>query len=105
MKKNRLTQIEKEIEKIKQEFMGIGVIRPGSLTQQYRYPKERKGGYYQLSYTHKMKSRTEYVRPAFVKEIRGQIDDYKRFRKLVDKWIVLGIEYSKLRMEIFKSET
>ena len=46
-----------------------------------------------------MKSRTEYVRAPFVAEIQQQIRDYKRFKKLVARWIDLGIEYSRLSMK------
>jgi hypothetical protein len=34
-----------------------------------------------------MRSRTEYVRPESVKEIRRQIATHKRFKRLVDEWI------------------
>ena len=103
MKKKRLRQIQNEIKKIKRELQEIGDMRPGSLTQQYRIPKEKIGPYYQLSYTHKMKSHTEYIRPMFIEEIREQIVAYERFKKLVGKWIELGIEQSKLKMDIDKN--
>ena len=103
MKKKRLHQIQNEIKRIKRELQEIGDMRPGSLTQQYRIPKEKIGPYYQLSYTHKMKSHTEYIRPMFIEEIREQIVEYKRFKKLVGKWIELGIEQSKLKMDIDKN--
>jgi len=60
-------------------------MRPGSLTRQYHNPKDKTGAYYQLSYTHKMKSHTEYVRREYVAEIRKQIFHYKRFKKLVQE--------------------
>ena len=100
MSEKRLAQIEKQIEKIKPQLQDFSVIRPGSLTQQYKNPKEQTGAFYQLSYTHQMKSKTEYVRKQFVPEIRKQIRDYKRFRKLVDKWVLLGIEYSQVVMKL-----
>jgi hypothetical protein len=74
-------------------------MRPGTLSLQYKSPGDRKGPYYQLSYTHKMKSRTQYVRPEWIDEIRGQIDVYKRFKKLIEEWIDLSIEYSQTRMK------
>lgn len=74
-------------------------MRPGSLTEQFRNPKERTGSFLQISYTHKMKSKTEYVRPEFVKEVRQQIRNYKKFKKLIEEWIELGIEYSRLFMK------
>ena len=102
MKDKTLSQIEKKIEKIKQQLVTIQQMRPGSLTRQYRNPKDKTGAYYQLSYTHKMKSRTEYVRAEFVEMIEEQISEYKRFRKLVDQWVELSIEHSKVQMDIAK---
>jgi hypothetical protein len=101
MHKN-LVQIEKQIAGIKEELMKIGEMRPGSLTFQYQKPKEKKGGFYQVSYTHHMKSRTEYVRPQFVKDIRSQITAFKKFREIVQAWTDLAIEHSKLKMAIAK---
>ena len=97
-----LSQIEKKIEKIKQQLVTIQQMRPGSLTRQYRNSKDKTGAYYQLSYTHKMKSRTEYVRSEFVDSIEEQISEYKRFRELIDQWIELSIEHSKIQMAIAK---
>jgi len=44
------------------------------------------------------------VRPRFVASIRKQVATYKRFRKLVERWIELAILHSKLTMEIDKKE-
>ncbi len=96
---DRMKQLENEIRKIKTELSELGPMRPGTLSLQYKSPADRKGPYYQLSYTHKMKSRTQYVRPEWIDEIRGQIDVYKRFKKLIEEWIDLSIEYSQTRMK------
>jgi hypothetical protein len=47
-----------------------------------------------------MKSHTEYIRPVSVPEIRQQIAAYKRFKTLVDRWLDLAIEYSKIKMQM-----
>ena len=104
MKYKTLTQIEKRIEKIKQELQSIQQMRPGSLTCQYRNPKDKTGAYYQISYTHKMKSRTEYVRPEYVEQLRKQISEYKRFKELVEEWIELGIQHSKIQIDRAKKD-
>ena len=98
MQDTRLSAREKRIKQIKQELQTIREMRLGSLTCQYHNPKEKTGAYYQLSYTHKMKSRTDYVRPEFVDRIREQIAEYKRFRMLVDEWIALALEHAKMKM-------
>jgi len=99
MTTDKLKQLENEIRRIKSELSELGPMRPGTLSQQYKAPAEKKGSYYQLSYTYKMKSRTQYVRPEWVDEIRGQIEVYKRFKKLIEEWIDLSIEYSQTRMK------
>ena len=99
MSTKKIKQLETQIQKIKDEMQEIGEMRPGSLTLQYKIPKEKKGPYYQISYTHKMKSRTQYVRAESVDEIRQQIEVYKRFKKLIEKWIDLAIEHSQIKMK------
>jgi hypothetical protein len=95
-------QIERRIAAIKERLMQIGEMRPGSLTYQYQKPRQKKGGFYQISYTHHMKSRTEYVRKQFVKELHAQIAEFKKFRSLMQQWIDLAIEHSQVKMKIGK---
>ena len=58
-----------------------------------------------ISYTRRMKSRTEYVRQECVKELRRRIATHKRFRRLVDQWIDLSIEHSRLTMQMEEPKT
>ena len=104
MSKKRMDQIERRIARIKEALGRIGPMRPGSLTRQYRNPKERVGAYWQISYTRQMKSHTEYVRSEWEPDIRKQIATYKRFTRLIEQWIDLSIEYSKFRMQVAKKE-
>lgn len=99
MNKTRVCEIERRIHAIKQALNKIGSMRPGSLTCQYKDPTEKRGPYWQISYTRNMKSRSEYVCKECVPEIRKQIAAYKRFKRLVDEWIELGIEMSKLNLK------
>jgi hypothetical protein len=96
----RLEAIVRDIEGIKTQLSRIGVVRPGSLTRQYKDPKQQVGGYYQLSYTHRMKSRTAYVRASCATEVRQQIRDYKTLKQLIARWVALGIEHSQLSMHL-----
>lgn len=100
MIKKRIATIKKRIDKIKSELAKVGDMRPGSLTKQYRDPENKTGSYYQISYTHDMKSRTEYVRSESVKEVRQQVKNYKRYKKLNSELVSLSIEYSKLIMKL-----
>lgn len=45
----KLDLIRKKIDKVKEELLQIGEMRPGSLTMQYQKPVEKQGGYYQIS--------------------------------------------------------
>jgi hypothetical protein len=100
MTNERLQAIQQRIAAIKQELLAIGEMRPGSLTRQYKDPKNRSGPYYQLSYTHQMKSRTDYAPRDSLRELRNQIRNYKRFRSLTTEWVSLGIEHSRLKMKL-----
>ena len=62
MGQKRIQQIEQRIDRIKKALLEIGPMRPGSLTRQYKDPQHQAGAYWQISYTRRMKSRTEYVR-------------------------------------------
>ena len=100
MSPERIQQIERRIDRIKKELKEIGPMRPGSLTRQYKDPQHHVGAYWQISYTRRMKSRTEYVRLQWVTELRRQIVTHRRFKRLVDQWIDLSIEHSRLTMQI-----
>jgi hypothetical protein len=99
MNAQRLKKIEKEIEAIKAQIAKIGIVRPGTLTQQYRDPKNHKGAYYQVSYTHRMKSKTGYVRSDSLAQVRREIRDYNELKGLIECWVELGLEYSALSMK------
>ena len=99
MKTQRLAKIEKEIEVIKTRIAEIGVVRPGSLTRQYKDSKNKRGAYHQISYTHRMQSKTEYVRSGSLAQARRQIRDYNKLKRLIERWVALGIEYSRLSMK------
>ena len=97
-------QIQRKIERLKQQLVELGAIHPGSLGQQYnvcgkpdcrckdpRHP-HKHGPYYQLSFTWRGKSTTRFVRTEHVTEMRQRIARYKRFRELVNEWVDLEVE-------------
>ena len=94
MSERSIKTIESKIEKLQTELQDIGPMRPGSLNQQYKDRATKTGPFWQLNYTHKMKTRTEYVRAALLSQIREEIKEYKRFRKLIEKWTEIAIELS-----------
>ncbi len=95
----QLEPTEKRIQILKQELMDLGPMRPGSITRQYRLPKEKKRPFYQISYTHRMRSRSEYVRQGNVAALRKETANFKCFRKLIDRWVELSLKASQLRIK------
>jgi hypothetical protein len=103
MHNNKMARLEDSIQKLKQEINAIGDMRPGSLTRQRRKAKGKYGSYWHLSYTHQGKGHTQYIREAFVSQVRDETKAFKRFRSLVDRIITLSIKKSELRMEMQKA--
>ena len=100
--------IEKRIEKIKQQIAALGDIRPGALSQQYNVcgnptcrckadPPVRHGPYYQISFTWKGKSQSQFVRDGDVDRARQQLENYRHLRELIDEWVTLAVDLSRLR--------
>jgi hypothetical protein len=79
-------------------------MRPGSISEQFKDPKGKKGSYYQLNYTHKMKTHTDYIRKANLAMTREEVSEYQRFKELTEDWISLSIELSKLKLKVRHSE-
>jgi hypothetical protein len=91
--------LRKKIDKVKAKLLNLGPMRPGKLSQQFKDPKTKQGGYWQLSYTYQMKSKTEYVRPEALKRIRQETATFKKFKALMDDWIDLELQQSRLLSE------
>lgn len=92
-----LEKREKRIRALLARMTALGAMRPGTLTVQYRNPTEKKTPFNQLSYTHKGKSRSEYVRPESLTAVRREVEIYKKFRLLVEEVTALSLEASRLR--------
>jgi hypothetical protein len=114
---DKLKQIQKKIKKIKEELLELGELRPGSLSKQFNVcgkpscrckdPKNPKkhGPYYQISFSRKGKSSTVFVKPEAVKDIEEQLANYKRLMELINLWIDLAIEHSKIKLELIRKKT
>ena len=84
--------IKKEIDSIKKALSALGRMRPGSLTTQKR---ARGSKYHQLSYSHDGKGHTEYVRKTNVPAVRKELVNYRKFRKLIIRWVGLEIKLAR----------
>ena len=101
----QIANLEKQIEKIKEQLMSIGDMRPGNLTEQKHPSKSANHSYYQLSYTHKNRSRTEYIREVFLNEIRQEISEYEQFKQLIAQWTDLAVEKATARLKLLRATT
>jgi hypothetical protein len=107
----RIQSLEQKIQAIKTQLLSLREMRPGSLSQQYNVcgkpgcrckdPKnpKRHGPYFQLSYVHKGKSTTQFIRPELRATVQVQTAIYKRFRKLTETWVDLALALAKLKLE------
>lgn len=97
MSTTALKKKEKKIESMLSRLATLGPMRPGSLTVQYRNPGQQKTPFHQISYTHKGRSRSEYVRPENLSAVKNEVAAYKKFRRLVEEIIELSLDASRLR--------
>jgi hypothetical protein len=102
--------LAQRIQSIKREIAALGDLRPGALSMQYNIcgnpscrckadPPLKHGPYPQVSFTWHGKSTTQFVREQDVEEVQTQLANYHRLRNLVDEWIGLALELSRLRLQ------
>ena len=101
----KITQLQARIERIKQELIALGPMRPGSLSRQYRDPETKGRAFHQISYTHKGRGRSEYVRWENLAQIRRETANFRRFRKLTEQWVELSLKASQLRAKSAETPT
>lgn len=92
-----LEKKEKRVRTLLARMTALGAMRPGTLSVQYRNPTKKKTPFNQLSFTHKGKSRSEYVRHENLAAVRKEVATYKKFRLLIEKITHLSLETSRLR--------
>jgi Family of unknown function (DUF6788) len=104
-------KLQQRINRLKSQLMDSGPMRPGSLSRQYNVcgkpgcrckdPKapRRHGPYYQLNYVNGGKKTSEFVRPQNLKQVRTQLANYKRFRRLTKQWIASALTLARLELK------
>ena len=102
---NEHTQLKERIAAIKAQLLEVGDMRPGSLSQQFKNPKEKQGAFWQLNCTFGGKTSTEYVRPDSLESVRAELQEYLRFRTLVDQWIEASIQLSRVQKRRVKTSS
>jgi len=98
------TTIHHRITEIKRELSQLGLLHPGSVSEQYNIcgtpgchckdPKnpQKHGPYYQLSYGWRGKSSTLFVRADQVGAMREKTANYKHMQELIKEWVDLSME-------------
>ena len=95
-----LLSMEKQIARIQRALAELGPMRPGTLGRQYRDPKGKRGGFWQVSYTHRMRSRSEYVRPEHLRAVRAELANFRKFRRLTERWVDLSLDVSRMKRKL-----
>lgn len=84
-------KMDREIRGIQAALGSIGPMRPGAVSRQYHKPREKEGGFWQLSYTYRQRSHTENVREGELEAVRAEIEEYRRFKELCARWVELAL--------------
>ena len=103
MNDRQLAKWQAQLAQTQSELARIGPMRPGSLSQQYKDPAAKTGAYWQLSYTHNMRSRSRYVRPEEVARFKPLLANFKRFRQLVDRCVDLSVMIADRQTELSRA--
>ena len=102
-------QIEARIARIKTQLQAQGPMRPGSLSRQYnvcgkagcrckdpKHPR-RHGPYYQLNYVYRGKKTSKFIRREILDQVRIELANYKKFRRLTEQWIGLALHLAQTK--------
>ncbi len=110
MKTNQsIRNLQARIAQVKSQLQAQGPMRPGSLSRQYNVcgkpgcrckdPKQprRHGPYYQLNYVYRGKKTSKFIRREVLKQVRAELANYKRFRRLTEQWIGLALNLAQAK--------
>jgi DnaJ-domain-containing protein 1 len=100
MEDPQLLKWQAQLDEAKADLAQLGPMRPGSLSQQYRDPLTKVGAFWQLSYTHNMRSRSRHIRADELALIRPLVSNFKRFRLLVDRCVDLSVKIADRQTEL-----
>jgi hypothetical protein len=116
MSKAKIAAVEKRLIRIRSEITAIGSFLPGSITKQYNVcvnknckckdpvnPKKH-GPYFQLAFYKKGKHSTAFIPKEIAKDVKNEVQNYKRAKKLIDLWVNLQLEAAMLKIGIVKKE-
>lgn len=104
-----IEQLEAQIARINIQLQDHGPMRPGSLSRQYnvcgkpgcrckdpKHPR-RHGPYYQLDYVYRGKKTSQFIRRERLRQVRTELANYKKLRRLITQWIGLALQVAQAR--------
>ncbi len=104
-----IERLKAQIALIKAQLQKQGAMRPGSLSRQYnvcgklgcqckdpKHPR-RHGPYYQLNYVYRGKKTSQFIRREILDQVRTELTNYKRFRRLTERWIGLALQVAQAK--------
>jgi hypothetical protein len=107
-----IQQWEAQIARLKAQLQAQGAMRPGSLSRQYnvcgkpgcrckdpRKPR-RHGPYYQLNYVYRGKKTSKFIRSEILNQVRAELANYKKFRRLTEQWIGLALQVAEAQEKL-----
>jgi hypothetical protein len=109
--KSSVQSCQARIAQIQRQLLALGPMRPGSVTRQFRIcgtpncrcvdPKHprRHGPYYQVNYVYAGKKTAYYVQPVDLKAVRTELANYKKFRRLINRWIGLTVQIARIKQK------
>src|SRR5213080_936615 len=107
-----IQKLEAQIARIKTQLQRHGAMRPGSLSRQYnvcgkpgcrckdRTHPRRHGPYYQLNYVYRGKKTSRFIRREILGQVRTELANYKKFRRLTDQWIGLALKAAEAKEKL-----
>ena len=102
---------EARIAQIKGQLQTLGPMRPGSVSRQFRvcgrpncrcvdpnHPRLH-GPYYQVNYMYAGKKGAYYVQPDDLRNVRVELANYKKFRRLTTQWVGLTVKIARTKQK------
>jgi len=100
-----IAKIDQQIGSLQRALAGLGPMRPGTLSRQYRQPADQEGGYWQLSYTYRRRSSTENVREEELAQVRAELEEYRRFKELGAAWVDLALQRARHHRQLTRRKS
>ena len=107
-----IKSLEKQIEKIKDSLYRLGDMHTGRLSTQYNVcgskacrckdpenPKKHRP-YDQLSYVHRGKSTSRFIKKEQLPEIKKQVANYQKFIELTTEWKALAADLGEIKIKV-----